>query len=261
MNFVSFLAIPCLVSLTFAAINGPCSTDGTPGVCVKISDCAAADGSFRSGLCPNDPADVKCCIKPECGSGGNCRSTSTCDGTTKAGLCPGPDNFKCCVPGGGDSPPPPAGGGGSGSAGDHSLSAKGVDFIAGFEGFRANFYTDAAGVRTIGYGHACQTAGECDFNAPITEAKGKELLNSDADSFESCVNKDVTVPINQNQFDALVSFTYNLGCGNLATIAKTLNANDFSGATAKMKEYVHGGGQVLPGLVKRRQAEVDLFNS
>lgn len=67
--------------------------------------------------------------------------------------------------------------------------------------------------------------------------------------------------LNQNQFDALVSFAYNLGCGNLAELADTLNANDFSGATAQMKEYTHGGGAVLPGLVRRRQAEVDLFNS
>ncbi|KAG6985310.1 hypothetical protein G7Y79_00116g101800 [Physcia stellaris] len=247
-----------LLPLTLAAVNGPC-IDGTPGVCVTTSDCAAADGSFRSGFCPNDPDNVRCCIKPECGSGGNCRSTSSCDGTPKAGLCPGPSTFQCCQPksnGGGGAP------GGGGSTGDHSLSANGVDFIAGFEGFEPNFYNDAAGVRTIGYGHACQEAGECDdINPPITKAEGKDLLNSDANTFEACVNKDVTVAINQNQFDALVSFTYNLGCGNLANIAHTLNANDFSGATAQMKEYTHGGGKVLPGLVRRRQAEVDLFNS
>ena len=205
---ISYTFLLSLVPLTIAAVNGPCSIDGTPGVCVTTSDCAAADGSYRSGFCPNDPADVKCCIKPECGSGGNCRPTSSCTGTTKAGLCPGPSDFKCCEPNGG-------GGGGGGSAGDYSLSANGVDFIAGFEGFEPNFYTDAAvsfrsllnlnkifadlttkGVRTIGYGHACQTAGECDgISAPITKAEGKTLLNSDADAFEACVNKDVTVAV------------------------------------------------------------------
>ena len=95
-----------------------------------------------------------------------------------------------------------------------ALDAKGVDFIASFEGFRANFYTDAAvcrlpimllalilltsvkGVRTIGYGHACQSTSDCsDISAPITEAQGKSLLNSDANAFEACVNKDVTVPV------------------------------------------------------------------
>ncbi|KAL8765540.1 MAG: hypothetical protein Q9209_007411 [Squamulea sp. 1 TL-2023] len=181
------------------------------------------------------------------------------DVASSQSLCPGPDSFKCCEPKSGGNPPPPSGGGGT--TGDLQLSAKGVDFIAGFEGFRADFYIDAAGVRTIGYGHACQEAGECDFPAPITEAQGKELLNSDADAFESCVNSDVTVALNQNQFDALVSFAFNLGCGNLRKIATKLNANDFAGATASMKQYVNAGGQQLPGLVRRRNAEVDLFNS
>lgn len=67
--------------------------------------------------------------------------------------------------------------------------------------------------------------------------------------------------LNQNQFDALVSFAFNLGCGNLRNIADDLNKNDFSGATANMKKYVNAGGNVLPGLVRRRNAEVELFNS
>ncbi|KAL8995922.1 MAG: hypothetical protein Q9169_004458 [Polycauliona sp. 2 TL-2023] len=261
MLALQFLA-PLLVILpaSLAAVNGPCSIDGTPGVCVTTSNCAASDGSFRTGFCPNDPTDVKCCIKPECGSGGNCRSESTCDGTTKTGLCPGPASFKCCEPKSGGDPPPPPSGGGATTA-DHELSANGVDFIAGFEGFRADYYIDAAGVRTIGYGHACQTAGECPDAGPITEARGKELLNSDANDFEACVNEDVTVAINQNQFDALVSFAFNLGCGNLANIAEELNANDFAGATASMKEYVNAGGVQLEGLVRRRNEEVALFNS
>lgn len=71
----------------------------------------------------------------------------------------------------------------------------------------------------------------------------------------------LTHQLNQNQFDALVSFTYNLGCGNLRDIAAYLNRNDFSGATTAMKRYVHAGGQVLQGLVTRRNKEVELFNS
>lgn len=128
-----------LLPLSFAALNGPCKIGGTPGVCITTSDCAADDGSFRSGFCPNDPDNVRCCIKPECGSGGNCRPSSTCSGTSKTGLCPGPADFKCCEPSSGGGPPS----GGPGSTGDKSLSANGVNFIAGFEGFRANFYNDA----------------------------------------------------------------------------------------------------------------------
>lgn len=139
---LSLTVLLSLLPLSLAALNGPCSIDGTPGVCIKTTDCAQADGSFRSNFCPNDPINVKCCIKPECGSGGNCRSTSTCKGTPKTNLCPGPANFQCCEPSKGGSPPAPGGGGAT--TADHSLSAKGVDFIAGFEGFRANFYNDAA---------------------------------------------------------------------------------------------------------------------
>ena len=138
---LSLLLLP-LLPLCLAALNGPCSIDGTPGVCVTTTNCAASDGSFRSGFCPNDPENVRCCIKPECGSGGNCRPEGTCDGTTKTGLCPGPASFKCCEPKAGGDPPPPGGGGAS--TADRQLSANGVDFIAGFEGFRANYYNDAA---------------------------------------------------------------------------------------------------------------------
>lgn len=67
--------------------------------------------------------------------------------------------------------------------------------------------------------------------------------------------------LNQNQFDALVSFTFNLGCGSLQEIAEPLNKNDFQAATAQMKKYVNDNGKVLDGLVRRRNEEVALFNS
>ncbi|KAL8635874.1 MAG: hypothetical protein Q9228_006675, partial [Teloschistes exilis] len=85
-------------------------------------------------------ADVKCCTKSSCGSSGDCRWTSSCSGTTQAGQCPGPTNFKCCIT-------PASGGGGSSAGGgstSHQLSEHGAAFIAGFEGFRADFYRDAA---------------------------------------------------------------------------------------------------------------------
>ncbi|KAI4269748.1 MAG: hypothetical protein LQ337_007097 [Flavoplaca oasis] len=255
-----------LLPLSFAAVNDPCSIDGTPGVCVTTGDCAAQDASFRSGFCPNDPASIKCCIKPECGSGGNCRPANTCAGTTKTGLCPGGADFKCCEPSGATPPPPPPpSGGGGATTDDLKLSQNGVDFIADHEEFEPNYYIDPVGVRTIGYGHACQTANECPDPGPITEARAKELLLSDAAEFEACVNAEVTVALNQNQFDALVSFAFNLGCGPVPRIAGFLNANDFAGATSKMKEFVKGNvnGQLvtLPGLVTRRNEEVALFNS
>lgn len=69
------------------------------------------------------------------------------------------------------------------------------------------------------------------------------------------------IKINQNEFDALVSFTYNLGCGKLAIVADLLNTDSAAAATAKMEQYVYAGQEKLPGLVRRRQEEVALFRS
>ena len=121
-----------LTASAFAAVNGPCSVNGTPGVCLATTDCSNGDGTSTSGYCPDDPADVKCCTKSSCGSGGDCRWTSSCSGSMLSGQCPGPTDFKCCVTGGG------------GSSTTHELSAHGAAFIAGFEGFEENFYRDAA---------------------------------------------------------------------------------------------------------------------
>lgn len=133
MNILTLLALTATTA--FAALNGQCSVNGTPGVCLHTADCGNGGGTSTSGFCPNDPADVKCCTKASCGSGGNCRWTSSCTGTTLSGQCPGPTDFKCCVP---------KSGGGGGTSTNHALSQHGVEFIAGFEGFRADFYRDAA---------------------------------------------------------------------------------------------------------------------
>ncbi|KAI9677667.1 MAG: hypothetical protein M1817_006622 [Caeruleum heppii] len=90
-----------------AALNGRCSVNGTPGTCISTTDCANGGGTSHVGFCPNDPDNIRCCTKGSCGSGGNCRWTDQCSGTTQTGLCPGPNDFKCCLAGGG------GGGGGS----------------------------------------------------------------------------------------------------------------------------------------------------
>ena len=120
---------------TLAALNGRCNlADGTAGVCIHTADCSGGGGTSTSGFCPNDPADVKCCTKNCSGGGGSgsCKWASTCTGTTLSGLCPGPTDFKCCITSS------------SGGGGNHQLSENGARFIANFEGFRANFYNDAA---------------------------------------------------------------------------------------------------------------------
>lgn len=136
-------------------------------------------------------------------------------------------------------------------------SQKGIDLIKSFEGCRLTAYQDSVGVWTIGYGH---TAGVYQ-GMKITEEQAESYLRSDLSTSESAVNNYVTYAINQNQFDALVSFTFNLGSGSLknSTLLKKLNAGDIEGAANEFDKWVYAGGVALEGLVKRRAAEKELF--
>ncbi|KAL8702354.1 MAG: hypothetical protein Q9224_000001 [Gallowayella concinna] len=84
-----------------ATVDGPCTgAGGAPGVCIATAKCTSGGGTHISNACPGTPNDIRCCTKSSCGSGGNCRFTSQCSTTTLTDLCPGPADFKCCVPGG-----------------------------------------------------------------------------------------------------------------------------------------------------------------
>lgn len=146
------------------------------------------------------------------------------------------------------------------------LSHAGAAFIAGFEGFSGKLYNDPAGHCTIGYGHLVHK-GNCNGSEPAAFTKGltKEealtLLKTDAQTYANAVRGSVTVPLNQAQFDALVSWTYNLGAGNLksSTMLKKLNAGDYASVPAEMARWNKAGGKVLAGLVRRRESEGRLF--
>ncbi len=147
----------------------------------------------------------------------------------------------------------------SASASSLSLSQKGLDLIKGFEGLRLNAYQDSGGVWTIGYGHT----GGVKPGDSISQAQAEQYLRQDTGSAQQAVRNAVKVPLTQNQFDALVSFTYNLGAGALqkSTLLKKLNAGDYAGAQAEFGKFVHAGGQVLQGLVRRRGEEAALFGN
>lgn len=151
-----------------------------------------------------------------------------------------------------------------------SLSPAGAGFIAKFEGFSPKLYNDPSPAKnaTIGFGHMVH-AGPItgkepqEFQRGITKARGLELLHADAGASASAVKKAVTVPLTQPQFDALVSFTYNLGAGNLqqSTLLKKLNKGQYAAVPQELKRWVKANGATLPGLVKRRAAEGVLFSS
>lgn len=136
-------------------------------------------------------------------------------------------------------------------------SKNGLDLIKQFEGCRLKAYRCPAGVLTIGYGH---TQGVYDGQI-ITNSQANDYLRSDIDKFEKSVNDLVKVNVTQNMFDALVSFTYNLGAGALktSTLLKYLNCEEYEKASLEFAKWNKAGGKVLSGLVKRRSLEKKLF--
>lgn len=139
-------------------------------------------------------------------------------------------------------------------------SDQGVDLIKRFEGCRLQSYRCPAGVWTIGYGH---TGTDVTEGRRITIEEADRLLREDLAHMERRVRQLVTAPLTQNQFDALVSFAFNVGLGALerSTLRKKLNTQDYRGAAAQFLVWDKAGGKVLPGLVRRRRAERDLFLS
>jgi len=136
-------------------------------------------------------------------------------------------------------------------------SQKGVALINSFEGLRLTAYQDFVGVWTIGYGSTRGvTAG---MKVTVDQAEG--MLQADLARFGAELEKLIKVPLNQGQWDALMSFTYNLGAANLAssTLLSLLNSGNYAGAAEQFLRWSRAGGQVLAGLVKRRAAERQLF--
>lgn len=143
-----------------------------------------------------------------------------------------------------------------------SLSLKGLAHIKGWEGFEAKEYLDAAGLPTIGYGHLIKPH---ESFGVITEQEASALLAKDVSSAETAVNNAVKVPITQNQFDALVSFAFNVGNGafRTSTMLKRINAGEYAAAGYEFGRWVfitQGSKKVVSaGLVNRRTADYELY--
>ena len=132
-----------------------------------------------------------------------------------------------------------------------------MEVIRNFEGFRSHAYQDSVGVWTIGYGHT-KNVQPTDI---VSTAQGYRILAYELVEYENYVKNYVTVPLHQHQFDALVSWTYNLGPTNLknSTLLKVLNKGRYDLVPDEIRRWNKAGGKVLEGLVKRREAEAQLF--
>jgi lysozyme len=143
------------------------------------------------------------------------------------------------------------------------ISDAGLNFVAGWEGFRPTAYNDAAGHATIGFGHLLHTGPvtALDRKRHLTRAQGLKLFRQDMRRFEDAVNRYVTVPLEQAQFDALCSFAFNVGIIGFrdSTLLRHLNNERRTAAADEFLKWNKAGGRTLEGLTRRRQAERKMF--
>mgnify|MGYP003133405599 FL=1 len=138
-----------------------------------------------------------------------------------------------------------------------NISKEGLSLIKKFEGCKLEAYLCPAGVWTIGYGHT-KDVKEGD---KINRDEADYLLQEEMIEYESYINDFVEVPLEQNQFDALCSWVYNLGPTNLknSTMLRVLNEEKYADVPQEIKRWNKAGGEVLDGLIKRREAEAKMF--
>lgn len=138
------------------------------------------------------------------------------------------------------------------------MNEAGLNLIKSFEGCKLTSYYDSVGVITIGFGH---TGSDVEEDMTITQDQADALLASDLKKFEDGVNSLVTTDISENQHAALVSFAYNLGLHSLSTstLLKLVNEDNFDDAAPQFLRWNRAGGQVLAGLTRRRETEMELF--
>lgn len=148
---------------------------------------------------------------------------------------------------------------------DMITSQKGIDLIKEFEGFRSQPYLDVAGVATIGYGTTRYPNGEpvTMDDASVSERDAEDMLVHHVAQIAEPEVARTNVDLTQTQFDALVSFVYNLGGGAYknSTLRRKLREGDYEGAANEFERWVYAGGAKQPGLIRRRKAERHLFET
>ncbi|KAL0944968.1 D-alanyl-D-alanine carboxypeptidase [Colletotrichum truncatum] len=174
------------VTAVFAATNEPCySTDGRAGVCVLSSTCESGGGTTINGACPADAANVKCCSKSSCGSGGNCRWASDCAGTSASNQCPGPAQFKCCS----------STAGGFGGYGAPTIPPVGACKAVAVDGAKKIVAAFPGRVREIGCVRDCACPGTSDHCC----GKATDMMCSDAGGVPTLSGKEIAEWVMNNR--------------------------------------------------------------
>lgn len=140
------------------------------------------------------------------------------------------------------------------------ISEKGINFIKDFEGLRTEAYLCAGGYKTIGYGHLLQKTDQID---EISELDADRLLAKDIAEAERSVLRNVIVDLTQGQFDALVSFTFNLGSAAFqrSTLRRKINRSEHEEVPKELMRWIYAGGIALAGLLRRRKMEAQIYSS
>lgn len=154
------------------------------------------------------------------------------------------------------------------------MSVNGKKLLSQWEGVRNKVYKDVAGLPTIGVGHLLTEEqlssgrinidGEAiEFDAGLSDDQVIALLSQDLNRFEQTVSNKVQVPLTQNQFDALVAFTFNIGVSAFekSTLLKVVNQGHYEQVPEQLRRWVKAGGKTVTGLVNRREHEISLWNS
>lgn len=138
------------------------------------------------------------------------------------------------------------------------ITPTGLALIQAFEGFSARVYLDVAGIATIGYGHVIKKGEQFSI---ITRGEAEILLRQDIAEAERAVCRLITIPLKDGQFDALVSFTYNLGAAALqrSTLRRKINRGEQDSIPHEFRRWVYAGGKQWPGLLRRREAEIQRY--
>ncbi len=139
----------------------------------------------------------------------------------------------------------------------------GLALIKRFEGFAPDVYICPGGWPTIGYGHVLRDDERARFGDGIDEATAEDLLRCDVETAEQAVLRLIGVPLEDGQFDALGSFTFNLGAGALqrSTLRRKVNGGEHDAVPREFRRWVWAGGRKLKGLMRRREAEAELYAS
>ena len=154
------------------------------------------------------------------------------------------------------------------------VGQSGKNLFKEWEGLVTHEYLDSGGAPTIGIGHLLtrseRTSGKIvirgqalDYRNELTEQQCWDLLDQDLDGTERTVNEAVTVPLNQNQFDALVSFTFNVGDGAFrgSTLLRLLNQGQYAQVPTQLRRWIRDNGHIVQGLINRREKEITLWST